>query len=32
MDIIQLKIEKDHSVASYIKIIRKFDRKNFFAR
>lgn len=25
MDIIQLKIEKDSSVASYIKIIRKFD-------
>ena len=25
MDIIQLKIEKDNSVASYIKIIRKFD-------
>lgn len=25
MDIIQLKIEKDSSVANYIKIIRKFD-------
>lgn len=25
MDLIQLKIEKDNSVAKYIKIIRKFD-------
>lgn len=25
MDLIQLKIEKDHSITKYIKIIRKFD-------